>query len=343
MADMLTEFSSGRSEGASVDRAPAPADTSLLRSATYLTFLKFMGDTPFTPNEQFWLMMKDLDAQGIRWESTLAEHANSRLWRERSLITGNTFLSMGPLEGSLELQLAAQGARRVVALEGQRANYLKCRVLNALFPSLPLEFREADAMRLDEVEPDFDVILCWGVLYHLREPHVWLQKAKALRPCLILAATQLAVDPPHPAFASMALGDIGQLELGGHVYRGRWYRELPGYRSALNSDASFWLYPNELRRLCKDLGLQLVEWMRIDLGQLGVTGVLVLAMPTRADWPPSIRSWVRRPGILGMLPRRARICRIEFSDLMKHARKTWRPIVRSAFERVWRSAPGRPH
>ena len=56
-------------------------------------------------------MLKELDAQGIRWESTLQEHAASRLWRERSLITGNTFLSMGPLEGSLEVQLAALDAR----------------------------------------------------------------------------------------------------------------------------------------------------------------------------------------------------------------------------------------
>lgn len=325
------------------ERAPAPADTSLLRSPTYLSFLKFMGDTPFTPTEQFWLMLKQLDAQDIRWVSTLEEHATSHLWRQHGLITGNTFLSMGPLEGSLELQLAARGARRVVGLEGQRANYLKCRVLNTLFPSLPLEFREADVMQLDDVEPDFDVIVCWGVLYHLREPHVWLQKAKALRPCLILMATQLAVDPPHPAFGSMALGDIGQLEVGGDVYRGRWYPEPEGYRSSLESKASFWLYPNELRRLCEDLGLQLVESMRIDLRRRGLTGLFVLATSNREDWPQSIRSWVRRPGILGLLPRRAKLCRIEFSDLIAYAKKAWRPIVRSAFQRIRKSGSGRPH
>ena len=239
------------------------------------------------------------------------------------------------------MQLASRGARRVVALEGQRANYLKCRVLNTLFPALPLEFRHADAMQLDDVEPDFDVMICWGVLYHLREPHVWLQKAKALRPCLILIATQLAVDPPHPAVGSMALADIGHVEVAGRVYRGRWYPEPEGYRSALESKASFWFYPNELRRLCEDLGLQLVESMRIDLRQRGLTGTFVLATSNRRDWPQAIRAWVRRPGILGVLPRRAKFCRIDVSDVMAYARKAWRPIVRSAFERVRRSGSGR--
>jgi SAM-dependent methyltransferase len=312
------------------------ANPRLRDSTTFTTFLTFMGDVPFAPSEQFWSQMKELDAQEIQWVSTLEEHETNTICKQDRLIRGNTFLSMGPLEGSLEWWLASRGAARVVALEGYRSNYLKCRIINTIFPSLPLEFVEADAMNMPGEPGEFDVILCWGVFYHLHEPHMWLEAVKALKPCLVLIGTQLAVDPPHPAFMAKGLSEPGHVELNGKKYQGRWFAEErhETYRSALDLRPSFWFYPDELRRLFEDLGFLLLESSLTDFRAGGLTGRFVLIAPDRPDWPATIRSWATAGRMLGLLPRRHKICRVDLLAVLRAAgRKRLRRIVRSAASR----------
>ena len=271
--------------GSAVTANEAPEDVSLLESPTFLSFLTFMGDRPFTPTLEFFSLVAELAASGHLWVTTLDDGAAACVYRHPRLapwIKGSRFLTMGPLEAALDWNLAMLGAARVLAVEGHRPNYLKCRALKAAFPSLPIDFVEADVSQL-QVEPDFDVVICCGVLYHLHEPQILLQKIRASKPRRAFLATQAAVDPPHPAFARYGLGDVAYVLAKGRAYRGRWYPDVrPGprdYHAGLDGRLSFWFYPEELRRLIEDAGLEVEEFVVKDEGEAGLLVDALLSVP----------------------------------------------------------------
>jgi SAM-dependent methyltransferase len=81
-----------------------------------------------------------------------------------SRLNGLRVLDLGAGEGGLSLELAAHGAR-VVCVEGRRANIAKAEFAAAAL-GLAIDFRQQDVrdLRTDE---RFDVVLCFGLLYHL--------------------------------------------------------------------------------------------------------------------------------------------------------------------------------
>ena len=254
------------------------------QSEAFTSFMRFVGDRPFKTSDYFVLMMEELEWEGVTWISRLDEKKGAGIWPLDRLIPGQSCLTMGPLEGSLEWELIRLGASRIVAIEGTRDNFLKCHVLKAAFPDLPVEFVNGDVVTT-EVAPEFDAVFCQGVLYHLSEPHVLLAKVFALRPKLLFLDTQLGVDATHPASAFRRLTDGGQIDFGGRTYRGRLFHEGPNrYLAGLDREKpSIWLFSDDLRGLLADVGFRIEDEYIIDLGRLGVSGCYICSVPGTAS------------------------------------------------------------
>jgi hypothetical protein len=255
------------------------------QSETFTSFCRFIGDEPFSPSDEFFSMMQELERDGVTWISTLEERKkkDSGPWPLDTVIPNTRCLTMGPLEGALEWDLSNRGAASVVAIEGKRENYRKCQVLKTIFPALPMRFVEGDVLDTD-FPTDVDVVFCPGVLYHLSEPHRLLQKIYELKPKLAFIATQLAVDPAHPASAVRNLTDATELVFQGRTYRGRLFPEgRSRYLSGLDRDQpSIWLYAEDLMRLITDVGLHVEDHYVVDLKQEGLCGIYVTSASSAA-------------------------------------------------------------
>jgi hypothetical protein len=257
-------------------------DVSPFASDTVNSFLRFVGKEPFAKTDEFHALMRDLERENIQWISSLKE-TTTGIWPLQELVAGMRCLTMGPLEGALEFHLSRFGAAEIIAIEGSRANYQKCQVLKAAFPNLPLTLVNGDVLEV-EFPHGIDAIFCPGVLYHVDAPHTLLEKIRAAEPRLTFINTQLGVPPSHPASVYRQLSEESSIVYKGETYKGRLFGEgRSDYLSGLDKNRpSLWLYPDDLLRLLRAVGFQVLDEFVVDVGQLGVCGSYVCAVP-RAD------------------------------------------------------------
>jgi hypothetical protein len=144
---------------------------------------------------------------------------------ERCGGTAATILELGSHEGNHSLQLAARpGVTRVVGLEGRPDNVERARLVQGAFAARNVEFRQANLEAFDpaQVGP-VDAVFCAGLLYHLPEPWLLIQR-------LASSCRYLFLDTHYAATESAAVGR----------YRGCWRGEGQDPLSGL-SRRSFWL------------------------------------------------------------------------------------------------------
>ncbi len=164
---------------------------------------------------------------------------------------------LGCLEGGFTLALAQRGAS-VIGVEARAANLDKARLLKDHFGLPNLEFLLGDVKDFTrEGFGEFDVVLALGILYHLDDPLAWLrQVAEATRGVLLVDSHYAPADEAGLACLDprlSALGPLEQLELGGAVYEGRWFRERPDGAdpepdpwASYSNSSSFWLTKESL-------------------------------------------------------------------------------------------------
>ena len=91
-------------------------------------------------------------------------------------VDGIKALELGPLEGGHSWMLEQAGAARVVAVEGNKAGFLKCLLVQRLLGMPNVEFVLGDFDRvLATGERRYDLLVASGVLYHLADPLRTLQ------------------------------------------------------------------------------------------------------------------------------------------------------------------------
>src|SRR5207244_7767643 len=100
----------------------------------------------------------------------------------------------------------------------------------------------------------------------------------------LFLSTQLATDPPHPAFSRHRLGDVSETATSSGRYRGRWWPDSRSgthdYRCGLDGNDSFWFYPDDLRRLLHDLDFSIVSFLVADLAERGcIAGIELRGSP----------------------------------------------------------------
>jgi hypothetical protein len=173
-------------------------------------------------------------------------------------VRAQTILELGPMEGHHTKLLLERGARRVLAIEGFRACFLRCLIIKELFGLEGAHFRYGDftAYLATFAGPRVDLVLASGVLYHQQNPAQLLhdigRAGRALYVWTLVADATL----PH--------GPEVILPAGGRHYRGRLH-EYPAdarntaknYMSGVHPTA-VWLYPDELERAVTDAGFRII-------------------------------------------------------------------------------------
>ena len=91
-------------------------------------------------------------------------------------VEGMDVLELGPLEGGHTWMLEQAGAKRIVAVEGNKTGFLKCLLVQRLLGMARADFVLGDFDRfLADGERHYDLLIASGVLYHLADPLRTLQ------------------------------------------------------------------------------------------------------------------------------------------------------------------------
>lgn len=159
-------------------------------------------------------------------------------------------LDLGCLEGLYAVEFARRGAE-VVGIEVRRPNLEKARLARDVLGLERLELLEEDVRELSrERHGEFDVVLCWGILYHLAVPGVFEFAERMAEVCrgFAIVDTHVALDDADMADVTpdsfwidpAKLGPIEEHAHRGQVYRGRTFHEHPPETSSDEIRDSLW-------------------------------------------------------------------------------------------------------
>lgn len=184
-------------------------------------------------------------------------------------LAGLRIADLGCLEGGYALALAMRGAS-VVGIEARATNFEKLSFLTQAFDLPNLEFMRGDVKAFSaESHGQFDVVIAFGILYHLDEPAAWLRRiAPAVRKALIVDSNYAPVEDDRAHLLHPSLGQLGPLERlegGDSTCEGRWYDEftegadperLPW--AAFSNARSFWMTKESLLLALRQAGFRLL-------------------------------------------------------------------------------------
>jgi tRNA (mo5U34)-methyltransferase len=171
-------------------------------------------------------------------------------------LSGQTVLDIGTANGGAAFEAERRGAARVVAVDIYPAERFGVDAIRDFLGS-HIEFVQANLYELPALLAGerFDLVLLWGVLYHLRHPLLALD-----------AVRMLTRQPDGQAFVESAVCDF---ELGSQEKRSyvRFYR-----RHELGGDGSNWFAPSVAA---------LVDWCQSSGFEAAVLDVVPAHAPTR--------------------------------------------------------------
>jgi SAM-dependent methyltransferase len=166
-------------------------------------------------------------------------------------------LDLGAGEGGLSLEFARQGAK-VVCVEGREANIAKARFVADTLGIEGITFVCDDVRHAVSYGGRFDLVLCYGLLYHLDA-----SSALGLVASIYKLSSRVAVLDTH-----FSLAADETVELGGEPYTGWSFQEhaeeatvaekLANPWSSLDNTRSFWLTKPSLLNLLSAVGFRTV-------------------------------------------------------------------------------------
>lgn len=177
-------------------------------------------------------------------------------------------IDLGCLEGGVSFEMARDGFD-VLGVEGRRANYDKCQLIEDYYQLPNLRFLHLDVKELSPRSHGlFDAVVCCGLLYHLDDPFAFLHKLSSVthEKSVIFLDTHVAPSAQildHCVFRD-SLSDFEELLHEGRVYPGRWYAEYPqaGYShnpwASVSNYRSFWPTQAALIAALDDAGFRFV-------------------------------------------------------------------------------------
>jgi 2-polyprenyl-3-methyl-5-hydroxy-6-metoxy-1,4-benzoquinol methylase len=165
-------------------------------------------------------------------------------------LSGVRVLDVGAGEGGLSLEFAGQGAT-MVCVAGRRMNIAKAQFV-ASAPGLPIEFHCDNVRNLRENER-YDIVLCFGLLYHVDAASA-VRIVEKIGP---MTSRLLVLD------TISAWKDQRSSNIGGRCYRGDSIPEHPAGTAeskagqpwaSLDNDTSFWFSKPSLLNLLTRVG-----------------------------------------------------------------------------------------
>jgi tRNA (mo5U34)-methyltransferase len=95
-------------------------------------------------------------------------------------LSGRTVIDVGTTNGGTAFELERRGAARVVAVDIEEPDWYGFSALTRFLGS-GVEYRQASVYELaDLFEEKFDLVIFWGVLYHLRHPLLALDNLRSI-------------------------------------------------------------------------------------------------------------------------------------------------------------------
>jgi len=208
------------------------------------------------------------DEYKVRRAAQLIEDLVRRPWSELRIA------DLGCNEGLYACEFALRGAA-VVGIEGRQANIEKARFARDALGLERLELLQEDVRELSrERHGGFDVVVCWGLLYHLDTPDVFrfVERMREVCDGVAVIDTQISLgDEDLRAFdeemfwaSPSALGPLEVRAYKGREYSGRSVLEhAPGATAeqrlsaswaSLDNPNSFWFTRPSLANLLVDAG-----------------------------------------------------------------------------------------
>lgn len=126
-----------------------------------------------------------------------------------------TFLDMATRNGTFAFDVAHRGAKHVTAFDVRTKNIDQCRWLNTRYGLENIDFQVGNVLKWKS-EP-YDVVLNYGVLYHVNEPHKLMKRTFDL--CKKFAIVDSAVrQEPIDAFFLVTDQDTSRTSVGKYHY-----------------------------------------------------------------------------------------------------------------------------
>lgn len=170
-----------------------------------------------------WHQRFSLDADRL----TPGVNSVAHLIRESGLssnLTGKSVLDVGTTNGAIAFEAERRGAKRVVATDIFDDNHFGFGKIRRSLGS-SVEFIRCSVYELDQVfeNQTFDIVLFFGVLYHLRHPLLGLDAIRSV--CNSVCLLETAIFQPEKSLASNPVAHFHRLD-------------------SLNGDSSNWFVPS---------------------------------------------------------------------------------------------------
>jgi SAM-dependent methyltransferase len=181
-------------------------------------------------------------------------------------------LDIGCLEGYFSIECALHGAD-VLGLDGKLLNIKKCEFVRSVLGVQRATFVQSDAMKVrQESVGRYDVVLALGLLYHLDNPHAFLENIAGLCDGFVVIDTHVALTAQPETIKNgwrPELSDLRRFTFGGRQYEGRLFREFPenttrdvkdvSPTASLDNELSVWLTEESLVQMLHDVGFSGTE------------------------------------------------------------------------------------
>jgi tRNA (mo5U34)-methyltransferase len=157
----------------------------------------FLADAPFVWHQRFDL------APGVPTPGVSPNDWLLAAFQVPADLRGKRVLDIGTTNGATAFELERRGADRVVAVDVLDIDWFGFRALAELFDS-KAEFVQCSLYELPEtLDETFDLVVFWGVLYHLRHPLLGLDNVRRLAHDLVYLETAVSDfrDDPTDAIA----------------------------------------------------------------------------------------------------------------------------------------------
>lgn len=189
-------------------------------------------------------------------------------------IAGQTFLDVGAADGYESRAMALAGAAQALAVEGKEAPLQIATAARDHLGLINHDVRELDARLIDTYGLDrFDVVLCFGLLYHLENPFNVLKRLRNVTGRLLLLETHVAprsftgLLPKHIAILPF---DMHRVEFDGAAFEGKFVPHRDEHaktKGSLDSRWSFWLTQESLVKAVTRAGFSIFDYhFEIDSG-----------------------------------------------------------------------------
>jgi len=216
-------------------------------------------------------------------------------------IKDRTFIDLGAGDGHESRAIAHRGAKLALAIEGKDKIFKMAKDAQDYLKIPNHEVRQLDVRYIDTfgLEP-FDVVMCFGFIYHVVNPFNFLKRVKNITKSTLLLETHIAPltdDGLIEKHRGNIRGPVSSIYLDGGHFLGRYCPHVgdPAQtKGSLDAPWTFWLTGDSLVKAVTESGFKIIEYLHevdnltpepirknaTDLGfGLANTKVLIVAEP----------------------------------------------------------------